>query len=104
MEEYTFEEQIAIMHNCEIVVAPHGAGLTNILFCQPGVTVIELLADKYPASCFYRMAVLCGHKYYPILGTLTEEKDWNNYQDFYENFRWEVDIIKLHKLLEKVML
>jgi capsular polysaccharide biosynthesis protein len=103
MEEYTFEEQVAIMHNCEIVVAPHGAGLTNILFCQLGITVIELLADKYPASCFYRMAVLCGHKYYPILGSLTEEKDWQDYHDFYQNFRWKIDLTKLQRVLEKII-
>lgn len=41
------QEQIDHFANAEIVVAPHGAGLTNITFCRPGARVLELFATSY---------------------------------------------------------
>ncbi len=36
-------ETIQLFGNAEIIVAPHGAGLTNMLFSQPGTMIIEAL-------------------------------------------------------------
>lgn len=44
---FTVQEQIDLFANAEVVVGPHGAGLTNITFCQPGTRVLELFADGY---------------------------------------------------------
>jgi len=41
-EYLTLEEQVNIFYNTQIVVFPHGAGGTNILFCRPGTKVLEL--------------------------------------------------------------
>lgn len=41
------QEQIDHFAGAEIVVGPHGAGLTNITFCSPGTTVVELFAASY---------------------------------------------------------
>ncbi|GAC1385091.1 MAG: hypothetical protein NVSMB48_21540 [Marmoricola sp.] len=41
------QEQINTFHGAEIVVAPHGAGLTNLTFCRPGTRVLELFAPNY---------------------------------------------------------
>lgn len=41
------QEQINTFAGAEIVIAPHGAGLTNITFCQPGTHVIEMFARGY---------------------------------------------------------
>jgi capsular polysaccharide biosynthesis protein len=103
MEDHSFEEQIAMMRGCEIVVAPHGAGLTNILFSNPSMTVIELLMDKYTVSHFYKMSVLCSHKYYPVLGSLKKERNWQKDQDFEKNFLWEIDLTKLQQVLDKAV-
>ncbi|TJZ90031.1 glycosyltransferase family 61 protein [Paracoccus gahaiensis] len=35
-------EQIATMNRADIVIAPHGAGLANMVFAKPGARVIEL--------------------------------------------------------------
>jgi hypothetical protein len=35
-------EQAALFSSASIVVAPHGAGLANLVFCRPGVKVIEI--------------------------------------------------------------
>jgi len=51
-------EQIGAFSCAELVVAPHGAALTNLVFLPPGAAVVEL----FPAGCvlpdFWRLA--CG--------------------------------------------
>lgn len=41
------QEQINTFAGAEIVIAPHGAGLTNLTFCQPGTHVLEMFAPNY---------------------------------------------------------
>jgi hypothetical protein len=46
-------EQIVLFHNAEIIVGEHGAGLTNILFCEPKTKVIELFQALVPADYWW---------------------------------------------------
>lgn len=47
------QEQIDVFAAAEVVVAPHGAALTNLLFVSPGTRVLELFASNYVNSCFW---------------------------------------------------
>jgi len=47
LEDLSFKEQAELFYNSEIIVAPHGAGLTNQLFCKPGTKVLEIFAKTY---------------------------------------------------------
>ena len=47
------QEQIDTFASAEVVVAPHGAALTNLCFAQPGVRVLELFAPRYLNSCYW---------------------------------------------------
>tara|TARA_B100000674_G_C37947614_1_gene965706 strand:+ start:76 stop:1185 length:1110 start_codon:yes stop_codon:yes gene_type:complete len=40
--EYSFEDQVSIFHNAEIIVGLHGAGFANIVFSKPNAKIIEL--------------------------------------------------------------
>lgn len=62
-EAMTFEEQVAAMGAAQTVVAPHGAGLANILFCQPETHVVEIADWSYPNPNFYAMAAALGLPY-----------------------------------------
>ena len=42
LEELTFGEQVGLFHNAEVVVAPNGSGLANLVFSSKGMTVIEI--------------------------------------------------------------
>ncbi len=42
LEELTFGEQMGLFRNAEVVVAPNGSGLANLVFSSKGTTVIEL--------------------------------------------------------------
>jgi capsular polysaccharide biosynthesis protein len=54
-ENLDFAEQVAMFANAEAVVAPHGAGLTNLVFCAPGTRVIELFPSR-TVDCYYRLS------------------------------------------------
>jgi capsular polysaccharide biosynthesis protein len=41
LEDMSFTDQIVSFRNANIIIAPHGGGLTNILFCRSGTGVIE---------------------------------------------------------------
>lgn len=66
----TIAEQAAAFSEASVVVGPHGAGLTNLLFTPPGATVVELFAA--PAAIeISNYRVLCarlGHRYASLLG------------------------------------
>lgn len=44
--ELTVAEQIRLFAEAEIVIGPHGAGLTNAVFCPPGALLVDLLPDR----------------------------------------------------------
>lgn len=45
-------DQIELFTAADIVVATHGAGLTNLMWCQQETTVIELVPDRHRMPCF----------------------------------------------------
>jgi hypothetical protein len=57
-------EQIAAFRAARLVIGPHGAGMTNIAFCQPRSFVYELVTSNYPNSCFSLLAQSVGLNYF----------------------------------------
>jgi len=55
--ELSIREQAELFSRADVVVGPHGGGLTNLLFCRPGTQVVELFpaSGARPLSC-YRVA------------------------------------------------
>lgn len=68
MEELTVGDQAALMRQTSVLLAPHGAGLTNMMFCPPGVHVIEIADLTFPNPNFYALASAMGHKYWLVPG------------------------------------
>jgi len=64
MEELSFSAQIETMQQAEIVVAPHGAAITNVLFCQQGTHVLEIADLGFPNPNFYALSSAMGHHYW----------------------------------------
>ena len=61
--QLSFAEQIATFRDCRLLIAPHGAGLTNMLFCEPGTTVVEIRPSYLQNQAFTALARVCGHDY-----------------------------------------
>jgi capsular polysaccharide biosynthesis protein len=55
MENFSFLEQVSIMHFSNFIIAPHGAGITNVVFAQKNCNLIELINKKWGKSCFAEM-------------------------------------------------
>jgi capsular polysaccharide biosynthesis protein len=60
----TLAEQIALFRGAEVVAGGHGAGLTNVVFCQPGARVLELATTDYPNACMASLGRTRGLDYH----------------------------------------
>ena len=67
LEALTWAEQIAAFRSARVIVAPHGAGLANLVFCQPGTRVIELFNRSYVNGCYWQLAALKRLDYRPLV-------------------------------------
>lgn len=63
LEKMSLQEQMRTFRGAKFVVAPHGAGLANLAFCQSGGKVIELFNNGYVHHCFAQLAGLVGMSY-----------------------------------------
>ena len=66
----SYQETKELFHRAVMVVAPHGAGLSNLMFSQPGTCVVEgLCYDKYRLvqPCYQHLAHILGHIYHGVV-------------------------------------
>ena len=67
MSHMSFLDQVKICAEARIIVAPHGAGLTNTVFCQ-NAKILEIFSPNYINICFSLIANFVGNEYYYLLG------------------------------------
>lgn len=95
LEKLCFQEQIILFRDAEIVIAPYGAGLTNMIFCKEGIKLIEILNPNFQATCYCILANLKKIDYYCIFGEGAKE----NWQDLYNcNEDINLDMAKITKI------
>ncbi|MDE3184135.1 MAG: glycosyltransferase family 61 protein [Bacteroidota bacterium] len=68
LEEYSFTEQVQLFSKASFIVAPHGAGITNIIFSRPGSIILELFHENYVNPCYFTLAMALGLTYYYSTG------------------------------------
>ncbi len=67
-DRLSLQEQIETFRSAQCIVAPHGAALTNLLFCQPDTHVLEFFAPTYVNACYYATCQLLGLSYTYLIG------------------------------------
>ncbi len=67
-ERLSLQQQIETFRSARLIVAPHGAALTNLLFCQPGTRVLEFFAPTYVNACYYATCQLLALPYAYLIG------------------------------------
>jgi len=72
LEVLSVVEQAALLANAEVVISPHGGGLTNTVFCQPGTKVIEIFSPNYVYPCYWLISNLLKLDYYYLTGIIPE--------------------------------
>jgi hypothetical protein len=66
LEELPWIEQIRFFQNARLIVGPHGAGLANLVFANPGSTVVEFTVGYMFNRCFEWISTVAGHRYIPV--------------------------------------
>ncbi len=68
LEKLGFDDQVRLFRGADIIVAPHGAGTTNIGYCRPGTAILEIFTDAHVNWCFRSLAALRGLRYDCVVG------------------------------------
>jgi capsular polysaccharide biosynthesis protein len=81
-ERMTFAEQVRAFSSASIVVAPHGAGSANVMWCAPPATVVEIFSPSFATQrCGWTLASAAGHRYAVAVaedaGTPALDLRWN---------------------------
>lgn len=72
-EKLTFDEQINTYANAEVVMGPHGAGFTNMVFAPQNATLIELLPKDRAPRFFKKLCEAIGQNHYSIDGYMAQK-------------------------------
>ncbi len=116
LEKYGFEcilpeslsviETASLISNAEAIIAPHGSGMLNMVFCQPGTKVIELFSSHLYRDCWV-ICNLCDCEYYSLYCSNAEDHNGdqkntesikNNKQDMIVNSDNLLSLIKIANL------
>jgi len=96
LENMSFSDQVRLFSQAEVVVAPHGAGLTNIVFAQ-NLIVVELFGSRVVPS-FFLLAKALDFYYGCLMPAPSGSKQENDkFSDMI------VDIPKLRKLVAEML-
>jgi len=66
-EKLSFIDQVSLFFNAEVVVAPHGSGLANLVFASQYIQVVELFPYNQIRIPYWAIANRIGASYYYIM-------------------------------------
>ncbi|TLS52678.1 glycosyltransferase family 61 protein [Paenibacillus antri] len=64
----TVAEQVRAFASAETIVAPHGAGLANLVFSRPGIRLLELYSPNYVNPLYWYLSNQVGVRYFYLIG------------------------------------
>lgn len=77
LSDLSFIEQLNLFANASIVLGSHGAGFTNIIFCNEKTSIIELFSEQKVEYFYKKICFDLGFNYsclvFPSLGLITED-------------------------------
>jgi hypothetical protein len=59
----TPDDTAQLFSKAEVIVAPHGAGLTNMIFSKRGVSIYEFMPLDEPNLCYWHLSEVLGNSY-----------------------------------------
>jgi capsular polysaccharide biosynthesis protein len=97
LEDLPFLEQVRLLNESSFVVSPHSTGLTNLVFCRPGTSVIEIFSPRYVTACWWALANEVGLDYGYVLGLGKRSGAFRVHEDI------TVDIPQMLQLLDEML-
>jgi hypothetical protein len=76
LELLNVEQQAKLFSNAKSVIAPHGAGLTNLIYSSAGISVLEIFGENYKNKCFYNLTTAIGGQHYYHISSLMNGIDF----------------------------
>jgi len=61
--QLSYDEQVRMFSEAGVVVAPHGAALTNLLWSPQGTRVLEIFEPGTIRRCYWSLCAALGHSY-----------------------------------------
>ncbi|CEO99059.1 hypothetical protein PBRA_007173 [Plasmodiophora brassicae] len=65
-ESKTLLEQVALFASAELVIGPHGAGLSNIMFARDGCDLVYFPTNPMVDNCFAHLAAAVNARLHPV--------------------------------------
>lgn len=95
-ERLTFGEQVRLFNSARVVAGLHGAGLSNMLFMNPGGNVIEVRRENdCHSNCYFSMSSALNHNYYYAMAEpLNDDKHAGNCYLAPEHLRGVLSAVK----------
>lgn len=93
----SIEKQILFFSSATHIIAPHGAGSTNILFCNENTKYLELLMDKYVQWSMRRINSLVPIQYGCLIGCEIQEDPSSH------NQKWIMSIERLKQAISEML-
>lgn len=72
----SFQEQVALFSEAELIAGPHGAGLTNILFAPINSKVLEIFPATRLKNTYFLLSHSLGLTYRGVVGSAGDRKEW----------------------------
>jgi len=91
MSELAGEEQLKLIHQADLVIAPHGGALLNLIAARPGTRVVELFTPEVGTLAFASIALASGLDYRFHIGTPAKG-------GMLDNMPWTADIDEVLRL------
>lgn len=71
LSDYTFAEQVRMVHSHQVLVGVHGAAMTHLLFLPsrpnvPSSIVVEILPHQFEHRGYRNLALMMGHRYISV--------------------------------------
>lgn len=95
-EQLAFADQIALFREAEMVVGLGGAALFNVVFCEPGTSVVSIESSSIFIHNHAMLFGSLGHRFGFILGTQDESDPTPIHK------RWSVDVAGVVRTLRRI--
>ena len=97
LEDYSVTEQARLFNGATDIISPHGAGLTNLAFCEPGTKVVELFSPNYVLPLYWNFCNILDLNYYYLMGE--GERPEKGTDPHLKNQKISVNISELKKII-----
>lgn len=67
LSKISLAQKAELFNSAKVVVSAHGAGLSNLVFCEAGTKVLEIFPDNYVRHAYYDISNKCGLEYHYLL-------------------------------------